>query len=126
MLLGIVTQDLPDFPNRAIDAVVGIQVVTLPPDPLRDLLPADELSPMLRQEKEYLHGDTLQLERAARAEQLICSRIQLEVVAEVDRFRDLRGIGSHATASVGASGGNRSRPTHRRLECRYVPLSQKE
>src|SRR6266581_7318690 len=70
-LLRIVPQDLPDLANRAVDAVVAIEVDALSPNPLDDLLPADQLSPLLRQEQQHLHGDSLQLERVAGAAQLV-------------------------------------------------------
>jgi hypothetical protein len=58
----VVFQNLADFPDRRIDAVVGIQVDILAPDPADDFLSGDQLSFAFYKQEQDLHGDSLQLQ----------------------------------------------------------------
>ena len=83
-MFGIVLQDLPDFPNRAVDAVVDVEVNLLPPNPLDDLLPRDQLPAVLGEEQQNLHGNALQLERLAGASELVGAGVELEAFAKLE------------------------------------------
>src|SRR5713101_4089338 len=68
---GVVLEDLTDLANRAIDAVVRIKEDALAPDPIDDLVPGDELAPLLHQQEQKLHRDAFELEHTSRETQLI-------------------------------------------------------
>ena len=83
-LLGIVLEDLADLADGAVDAVVHVEEGALAPDPLGDLLPADQLARPLGQEQENLQRDPLELERPARAPELVSRAVQLQLLAEAN------------------------------------------
>src|SRR6185503_7859392 len=83
-LLGIVLEDLADLADGAVDAVVNIEEGGLAPDPLGDLLPADQLSRLFSQEQENVQWDPLQLEQPTPAPELISRAIQLQLIAKAN------------------------------------------
>ena len=95
-LLGIVLEDLPDLADGAVDAVVHVQVGALAPDPLGDLLPGDQLARPLGQEQEDLQRDPLELERPARAPELVGRAVQLQLLAEANGLGGRQRIGRQA------------------------------
>jgi hypothetical protein len=79
-LIGIVFEDLADFPDRGIDCVIGIKEDVLAPKPFNDLFPRYQLArPPYKQEQDF-HGDSFQLQRAAGTSQLVGSEVQFEFI----------------------------------------------
>src|SRR5690349_15126332 len=62
----IVFEDLANFPDSSIDAVVRIQEDTLAPNPFYDLVARNQLPSLLKKKKQQLHRNPLQLQHAAR------------------------------------------------------------
>ena len=61
-LLRIVFQDLTDFADGAVDAVVSIEKDIFAPDSLGDFFAGDELTFLLNEDDENLQGKALELE----------------------------------------------------------------
>jgi hypothetical protein len=85
---GIVLQDLPNLADCSVDAVVSIEEGAYSPDPLNNLLPADDLPSLLNQHRQNFRGNARQLKHTARAAQPIDVEIELEVLAKSDRPRN--------------------------------------
>jgi hypothetical protein len=85
-LFRIIPENLPDLADGTIDAVVCVEEGILAPDSFNDLLAGDQLASVHHQQKQELHGDALQLDRASRAAQLVETQVQFEIVAKSDRF----------------------------------------
>jgi hypothetical protein len=83
----IVVQNLTNFADRGIDAVVGIQEDVLTPDPSDDVLSGDQLPPALEQQEQDLHGDSLQLQSATRTAQFIGAPVQFKLLSESHHVR---------------------------------------
>src|SRR5262250_402942 len=56
-LLGVVVEDLADFPDGPVDTVVGIEKNVLAPHPFGDLIAADNLTSLLNEEEQNFQGD---------------------------------------------------------------------
>jgi hypothetical protein len=83
-LLRIVLQHLPDLAHCAIDAVVHIQVGALAPDPLRNLLPGDQVARALGEQEQDVQRDALELQGTTSPPELIGRAVKLQVLAEAD------------------------------------------
>jgi hypothetical protein len=82
-LFGIVLQGLPNLADCSVDAVVSIEEGAFSPDPLNNLLPADDLPSLLNQHRQNFRGNALQLKHTVRAAQPIDVEIELEVLAKI-------------------------------------------
>ena len=60
--LGVILQRLTKLPDRAPDAVVGIEENTFAPNPRDDFVPGDNPVLVLNQQDKYLQRDALQLQ----------------------------------------------------------------
>ena len=60
-LIRIIVESLPEFPNRSIDAVVGVEKDVLTPNPLNNLFTCNKLRASLDEEQEQFHGNAPQL-----------------------------------------------------------------
>jgi hypothetical protein len=60
--LGVILQDLAKLADRAADTVVGIQKDTLAPYPGNDLIPGNNLVPVLKKKEKDLEWDALQFQ----------------------------------------------------------------
>jgi hypothetical protein len=54
--LGVILQRLPKLPDRAPDAVVGIEENTFAPNPRDDFVAGDSLVLVLNEQDKYLQG----------------------------------------------------------------------
>ena len=81
-LFGIVLQNLPDLTNRSINAVIGVEEDILAPDSRDDVLPANDLSLVLDQDRQNLCRNALQFEQTTGAAQGVCGEVELEVLAK--------------------------------------------
>ena len=88
--LGVILQDLTKLPDRAPDAVVGIEENTLAPNPRDDFVPGNNLVPVLKQQEKDLQRDTLQLQHMTAAAQPPGTEVKLITFAEPDRLLLLR------------------------------------
>jgi hypothetical protein len=61
-IVGVILQRLTKFPDRAPDAVVGIEENTFAPNPRDDFVTGDNLVPVLKKQDKYLQWDALQLQ----------------------------------------------------------------
>src|ERR1700722_7713240 len=84
-VFGIVSEDLPDLPDSAVNAVVGVEKSSFPPDAFDDLVPCNQLAIPLNQKDEDFRGDPLEFQEATRAAESLGTRIELEIVSESDR-----------------------------------------
>src|SRR5215469_13786244 len=80
-LFGIVAKHLPDFTDRSIDAVIGVNKNALAPNFCRNLFARDDLVSPSNQEEEDLHRDAFKLEHTPAPAQLIGLRIENEVLS---------------------------------------------
>src|ERR1700677_3961445 len=87
-LFGIILQDLPDLANRSVYAVVGVEEDILAPDPLDDVLPADDLSVTLNQDRQNLGRNAFEFDHATVATQGMGGEIQLENLAKFNEARN--------------------------------------
>jgi len=94
-LLRIISEHLPNFPDRGVDAVVGVEKYIFPPDSFDDLLPRNQLSSLLDQQQQQLHWNPLQLKQTARSPELIAVRVELKIVSESDWFRNTGWLERH-------------------------------
>ena len=85
-LLRIVFQDLTDFADGAVDAVVGIEKDVFAPDFLGDFFAGDELAFLLNEDDENLQGKALELDDTSGLAEFEGSQIDLEVLPESDKF----------------------------------------
>src|SRR5450631_3733068 len=83
-LVGIVAQGLADFPNRGVDAVLGIDEDVLAPEALDDFLARDDGAVFFRQQEEQFHGDAFEFQDAAVTPQLEAGGIEIEFAELVD------------------------------------------
>ncbi|XWK75826.1 hypothetical protein RBB82_23235 (plasmid) [Tunturiibacter lichenicola] len=95
--LGVILQRLPKLPDRAPDAVVGIQEDTLAPNPGNDLLPGNDLVPVFKQQEKDLERDTLKLQYMTATAEPPRTQINLVALAEPDRLLHSSWLGSHGT-----------------------------
>ena len=95
--LGVILQRLPKLPDRAPDAVVGIEENTFAPNPRDDFIPGDNLVLVLNEQDKYLQGDTLQLQDVPAAAQPPETEVKLITIAEPDRLVFSDWGGSHST-----------------------------
>ena len=105
--LGIVPQGVADLSDGAVDAVVGVEVDVLAPDPFHDLVASHEPSPLLDEEEQQLHGDTLELDGSAAPAQLVGTRVEGRVLADLQKALGFRrhihsGGGRHSIERRGA------------------------
>jgi hypothetical protein len=84
-LFGIVFQDLSNFPDGCIDAVVGIDKNFLPPDSLDDLIAHNEVAGVLQQQAKQFQRNPFEFQRLARAAQFVGTKIEFEVFSEFDQ-----------------------------------------
>jgi hypothetical protein len=82
--LRIIFEDLTDFADSAVDAVVSIEEDVFSPDPLGDFFAGDELTFLLNQDDEDLQGKALQFEDTSRVAELEGSKVDLEILPESD------------------------------------------
>jgi hypothetical protein len=94
-LLRVIFERLSNFPDGGVDAVVCVKEDILAPDPFYDLLPRDQLTSLLDQQKQQVHWNPLQLEQTTRTPQLIAVRVELEIVSESDWFRNASWLRRH-------------------------------
>ena len=99
-VIGVIPEDAAELADGPVDAVVGIEEDLLPPDPLRDLFPGDQLSSSFHQQKQQIHRDALQLEHSAGAAQLVGPRVELEILPQSDRFLGPCRLGRHGCSPV--------------------------
>ena len=85
-LFGIVFQNGSNFSDRTVNAVVRIEEDLLPPDPLRNLLAADKLTPLLDQEQQNFHRDALKFEHTTAPTQRVGLCVELEILCKPDGF----------------------------------------
>jgi hypothetical protein len=97
---GVVLQRLPKLPDGAPDAVVGIQVNTLAPNPGDDSGPGDNLVLVLNKQDKYLQRDTFQLQDVTAAAQPPETEVKLITIAEPDRLVFSAWGGSHSTPPI--------------------------
>jgi hypothetical protein len=93
--LGVVLQNLPDLPDRAVDTVVRVEIDILPPNPFDQLFTGHNQSPLLHEELQNFHGDALNLENPTEAAQLAGRAIELEVVPKFERILDFGWFQRH-------------------------------
>src|SRR5262249_34864462 len=94
-LVGIVSQDLADLPDRDVDAVVDVEEGALTPDPVGNLVAGDDLAVLFRQQDQDLERNAFHVERPAAPAQLEASEIELEVLSETEGWRGRRSVGRH-------------------------------
>jgi len=63
-------EDLPDFADRSVNAVVGVEENPLAPNLLDNLIPGDELSPVLQEKQQEFHGGGFEFENSCSPAQL--------------------------------------------------------
>lgn len=85
-LLRIVLQDLADFADGAVDAVVGIKKNALAPDFLGNFVARDKLTLLLDQDEQDLQGNALQFKGASQVAKFEGSQIDLKILPESDGF----------------------------------------
>ena len=78
-LFGIVAEDLPDFADGFVDAVLGIEEDVLAPDSVNDLFARDETTVALHQKGEELHRNFLEFEDALASSKLVAVLVQFEL-----------------------------------------------
>jgi hypothetical protein len=83
----IVQQNLADFSDRCVDALLSIQEDLFAPEPLDDLLSGNQLAVMFDQENQQLHRDLLKPQWLTIAFQFIAPQVQLELAELVARNR---------------------------------------
>src|SRR5260370_35651296 len=91
----IVFEDLSNFADRSIDAVVRIQEYVLPPDSLYDFVARDQLPSMLNEEEQQLRWNPLQFQRTARTAQLTHTYVEFEFTANGDSIGSPNRPGNH-------------------------------
>ena len=95
-LFRIIAENLTDFSDGSVNAVLGIEEDILAPDLFDDLVAADQPAVALREESEELHGDFFKLENTVGSAQLITAAVKFE-------FREFHYADGHAQ---GSGGGN--------------------
>lgn len=75
----VVAQGCTQLVNRGVDAVLRFYKDTVTPQALVDNLPADQLSGVLEQQEQQLHGDAFYFQGHARSSQLAAIDIQLKL-----------------------------------------------
>jgi hypothetical protein len=93
--LGVIFQCLTELPDRASNAVVGVEENIFAPNPRDDFIPGDNLAPVLNEQDKYLQGNALQLYDAGAATQFPEMKVKLITFAEPDRFLHKCWVGSH-------------------------------
>src|SRR4029077_13245914 len=81
----VVVQDLPDLPDGTVNAVVGVDINPVAPDPRYDLLPRDQLSTPLDQQQQDLQWGRLKLQRPASTPQFVAARLEFELLSKSNR-----------------------------------------
>src|SRR5450631_2612001 len=92
---GVIFQRLTKLPDRAPDAVVGIEENTFAPDPRDDFVAGNDLVFVLNEQSEDLQGYALEPDDMPSAAQTPRTNVELVIFAEPDRLFDLSGIGGH-------------------------------
>jgi len=100
-LVWIIPEDLADFPDRPIDAVVGIKKNILTPDSLDDLIAADDLVPLLDQQEQNFEWNALQFEHASSAMEFVGLAVEFEILTEADGIVNFDRPGTHSKSPRG-------------------------
>jgi hypothetical protein len=58
--LGIVFQGLPDFPDRGVDAVLGVDEDIFAPEAVANFLAGDDAALLFGEQEEQFHGDAFE------------------------------------------------------------------
>jgi hypothetical protein len=88
----IVFEDLADFADGTVDAVIGVQKDAVAPDFLYDFLACDQLSSLLYQEQQDFHRDAFEFEGVTSATQLVGAQINLKILPKSHLVLILRGV----------------------------------
>ena len=77
--LYVFPQSRSNLANGSIDAVLSINKDIFAPQPLDNLLPADDLPIFLQQQDEQLHGNALEFQRAILTSQFKAGGVQFKI-----------------------------------------------
>jgi hypothetical protein len=86
-LFRIVQQNLADFTDRCVDALLSIEKDLFAPEPLDDSLSGNQLAVMFDQENQQLHRDLLKPQWLTIAFQIVAAQVQFELAEFVARNR---------------------------------------
>jgi hypothetical protein len=82
-MLGVLAQRDADLPDGGVDAVFGVDVDLLAPEPLDDLRARDDVAVPLREQNQQVHRNPFELDDAVAAAQFAPRGVQLECTGTV-------------------------------------------
>ena len=81
----MVPEGLPDLAHGGVDAMLGVEKDILAPEPLDNLLSADYVAILFRQQDKQLHRNPFQFQDSAVAPQLKAGGVEFELAEFVAR-----------------------------------------
>ena len=95
-IFGIVFEDLADFANGAVEAVVSVEEDVGTPNSVDQLFAAYEAAALIYQEDQDVHRDALELEHTTGSAQLVGTYVELYIFPDLDDFPGTDWLSRHA------------------------------